>query len=166
MSSSQSTATSTVEVSEITSVCGTVMSLDARQNMVHLNDHHLRLKPTPFHLLALLVRYGEQVVNRQTILNEVWGYDFDPGTKIIDVQICYLRKSLEALHAPFEIKTHRGKGFCLRPRDSSSVGYSSRRLNWPLPTSFMMREDKIRRMESMQEAKPGPLQVTSAGIRG
>ena len=124
MSSSQSTATSTVEVSEITSVCGTVMSLDARQNMVHLNDHHLRLKPTPFHLLALLVRYGEQVVNRQTILNEVWGYDFDPGTKIIDVQICYLRKILHTLQAPFEIKTFRRQGLRLQALEQCSTCHS------------------------------------------
>ncbi|WP_144938079.1 winged helix-turn-helix domain-containing protein [Pseudomonas alabamensis] len=118
------------------------MSLNIQQNVVRLLDQHLQLKPTQCRLLALLIRYGEQVVSRQTILAEVWGYDFDPGTKIIDVQIYYLRKWLEALRAPFEIKTHRGKGISIRLRDSISVGYSERRLNWPLATAFCRASDQ------------------------
>lgn len=56
----------------------------------------------------------DQVVSRTTIFSKVWGYHFDPGTKIIDVQICYLRKILLTLQAPFEIKTFRGKGLSLQ----------------------------------------------------
>jgi len=84
-----------------------------RENVVHINGQPLSLKPTPCRLLALLVRHAGQVVSRQAIFNDVWGYDFDPGTKIIDVQVCYLRKALISLQAPFEIKTHRGIGIGL-----------------------------------------------------
>lgn len=58
--------------------------------------------------MAYQVRHIGQVLNRQTISNEVWGYDVNPSTKIFDVQACSLRKVLEVLDAPFEIKTHRG----------------------------------------------------------
>ncbi|NQD75517.1 winged helix-turn-helix domain-containing protein [Pseudomonas sp. CM27] len=126
MSHSQSAATNTFEQLELTASCGTVMSLCIQQNVVRLHDHHFQLKPTPSRLLALLIRHGEQVVNRQTVLTEVWGYDFDPGTKIIDVQICYLRKALAAVHAPFEIKTHRGRGISLRSLGNVNVGNRSR----------------------------------------
>ncbi|AXQ48751.1 helix-turn-helix domain-containing protein [Stenotrophomonas rhizophila] len=39
---------------------------------------------------------------------------FNPGTKIIEVQICYLRKVLKSLQAPFEIRTLRGRGLTIR----------------------------------------------------
>ncbi|MGE8112021.1 winged helix-turn-helix domain-containing protein [Pseudomonas sp. NPDC086566] len=113
------------------------MFLYIQKNVVHLHDRQFQLKPTPCRLLALLIRYGEQVVSRQTILTEVWGYDFNPGTKIIDVQICYLRKALAAVHAPFEIKTHRGRGISLRSLNNVSAGHRSRHLRWSLPSAFV-----------------------------
>jgi DNA-binding response OmpR family regulator len=45
-------------------------------------------------LLANLVRNAGKVVNRIQILNQVWGYGFDPGTKVVDVYIGYLRQNL------------------------------------------------------------------------
>ncbi|MFA7891462.1 winged helix-turn-helix domain-containing protein [Pseudomonas putida] len=104
---------------------------------MHLHDRQFQLKPTPCRLLTLLIRCGEQVVNRQTILMEVWGYDFNPGTKIIDVQICYLRKALAAVHAPFEIKTHRGRGISLRSLNNVSAGQRSRQFRWSQPGAFV-----------------------------
>ena len=100
-------------VSEMTGACGTVLSLNVRQNVLHINDQRLSLKPTSCKLLAVLLRHGGQIVSRKTILIDVWGYDFDPGTKIIDVQVCHLRKALNSLQAPFGIKAHRGIGICL-----------------------------------------------------
>ncbi|MGJ7546953.1 winged helix-turn-helix domain-containing protein [Pseudomonas alloputida] len=113
MTSHSSYVYSDSESLEIASACGAVLSVDVRQHVVHINDQRLLLKPTPCRLMALLVRHRGEVVSRKVIFNDVWGYDFDPGTKIIDVQVCYLRKFLAAMRAPFEIKTHRGKGICI-----------------------------------------------------
>ena len=49
-----------------------------------------------FELLAYLMRHPNQVLSRSQILNAVWGYDYDPGTNVLEVYIGYLRKKLAA----------------------------------------------------------------------
>ncbi|MFJ4256316.1 winged helix-turn-helix domain-containing protein [Pseudomonas monteilii] len=107
------------EVSTMTAACGTILYFSVKKNSVRINDQHISLKSTSCKILALLIRHAGQIVSRKTILSAVWGYDFDPGTKIIDVQVCYLRKALNAIDVPCEIRTHRGRGVCLRFRGHS-----------------------------------------------
>ncbi|MFJ4453112.1 winged helix-turn-helix domain-containing protein [Pseudomonas sp. NPDC089392] len=78
------------------------------------------LKPTPCRLMHLLIQNSGQVVSRKAIYKEIWGYDFDPGTKLIEVQVHYLRGVLCRLKSVFEIKTYRGKGICLQVMDQET----------------------------------------------
>jgi DNA-binding response OmpR family regulator len=64
-------------------------------------------------LLTLLVSHGDDIVSRQSIFKDVWGFHFDPGTKRIEVQLNYLRKVLRSLDSTTVIETHRGKGLRL-----------------------------------------------------
>jgi DNA-binding response OmpR family regulator len=54
----------------------------------------VRLSTTEFELLAYLMRNRGQVLTREQILRAVWGYDYDPGTNVVDVYIGYLRRKL------------------------------------------------------------------------
>ena len=68
--------------------------LDLRTRRVERNAHTFTLTAREFELLAYLVRHPDQVLSREQLLNAVWGFDFDPGTKVLDVYIGYLRRKL------------------------------------------------------------------------
>jgi two-component system, OmpR family, response regulator PrrA len=65
-------------------------------------------------LLAALARNSEVVLSRDRLLELVWGYDFAPDSRALDVFISYLRKKLETAGAPRILETVRGVGFVLR----------------------------------------------------
>ncbi len=65
-------------------------------------------------LLATLARNSEVVLSRDRLLELVWGYDFAPDSRALDVFISYLRKKLEMAGAPRILDTVRGVGFVLR----------------------------------------------------
>jgi DNA-binding response OmpR family regulator len=54
----------------------------------------VRLSTTEFELLVYLMRNRGHVLSREQILRTVWGYDYDPGTNVVDVYIGYLRRKL------------------------------------------------------------------------
>jgi DNA-binding response OmpR family regulator len=66
------------------------------------------LSPREFALLGCLLRRRNEVVSRADILREVFGYDFDPGTNVIDVHLTHLRKKLAGF--PVQLETVRGAG--------------------------------------------------------
>jgi DNA-binding response OmpR family regulator len=64
------------------------------------------------------MRHPDQVLSREQILNAVWGFDFDPGTKVLEVYIGYLRRKLGNTEGADPIETVRNVGYRLRvPRD-------------------------------------------------
>jgi two-component system response regulator PrrA len=65
-------------------------------------------------LLDALARNAEVVLGRDRLLDMVWGYDFAPESRALDVFMTYLRRKLEAVGAPRLIETVRGVGFVLR----------------------------------------------------
>jgi DNA-binding response OmpR family regulator len=69
------------------------------------------LSPREFALLGCLLRRPNEVVTRAEILREAFGYDFDPGTNVIDVHLTHLRKKLTGF--PVTIGTVRGAGIRL-----------------------------------------------------
>ncbi len=96
------------------------IEMDLRRRMVKRRGRSVRLTEIQFKLLgALLTRRGE-LVSREELLKEVWGMDFDPHTKILDVQLTYLRKRLRAAGPP-AIETVRGKGYRLVPSPPGST---------------------------------------------
>jgi DNA-binding response OmpR family regulator len=69
------------------------------------------LSPREYALLGTLLRRPGEVVTRAEILREAFGYDFDPGTNVIDVHLTHLRKKLTGF--PVVIETVRGAGIRL-----------------------------------------------------
>ena len=58
------------------------------------------------------------VASRKLLLEEVWGYDYDPGTNVVDVQITHLRTKLRQANSGVRIANVRGTGFRLERNDS------------------------------------------------
>ena len=83
------------------------MIIDKRQ--VFYQEHEVTLTTTEFDLLALLVKNGGKVVSRNDILDQVWGYDGDVSTNVVEVYIRYLRNKMRGI----PIETVRGVGYRL-----------------------------------------------------
>ena len=83
------------------------MIIDKRQ--VFYQEREVTLTTTEFDLLALLVKNGGKVVSRNDILDQVWGYDGDVSTNVVEVYIRYLRNKMKGV----PIETVRGVGYRL-----------------------------------------------------
>jgi two-component system, OmpR family, response regulator MprA len=89
--------------------------LDEASREVTRGERRIELTATEYNLLHLLMSYPRQVLDRMTILDRVWGYDFMGETNIIEVYIRYLREKIEDdPSAPRLIQTVRGVGYVLR----------------------------------------------------
>ena len=71
----------------------------------------VRLSTTEFELLVYLLRNRGRVLSREQILRAVWGYDYDPGTNVVDVYVGYLRRKLGRGEAKVPIVTVRSVGY-------------------------------------------------------
>jgi len=90
------------------------LSVDPASRTVTRGNRSIELTHREFDLLALFVQHPNQVLPRSTILERVWGYDFDSETNVLDVYIGYLRSKLEAGGEPRLIHTVRGAGYVFR----------------------------------------------------
>ncbi|TDC68135.1 response regulator transcription factor [Streptomyces hainanensis] len=89
--------------------CGDDLSLDLRTRRARAGTALVDLSAREFVLLELFLRHPGQVLSREQILSHVWGYDFDPGSNIVDVYVRALRKKLGA----HRVETVRGMGYRL-----------------------------------------------------
>jgi DNA-binding response OmpR family regulator len=89
------------------------IELDLRTRRVKRSEVEIRLTGREFELLAYLMRHANQVLSRTQILSAVWGYDYDPGTNVVEVYIGYLRKKLGAVDGEVPIETVRSVGYRL-----------------------------------------------------
>jgi DNA-binding response OmpR family regulator len=71
----------------------------------------IRLSTTEFELLTYLMRNGGRVLTREQILRAVWGYEYDPGTNVVDVYVGYLRRKLRQTGEKDPIVTVRSVGY-------------------------------------------------------
>ncbi|MCC5581854.1 response regulator transcription factor [Microtetraspora sp. AC03309] len=74
----------------------------------------LDLTRTEYLLLELFLTHPRQVLTREQILSEVWGFDFEPSSNSLDVYVMYLRRKTEAADETRLIHTVRGVGYVLR----------------------------------------------------
>ena len=88
------------------------LDLDARET--RRGKRRFELTPREFDLLHLFMRHPRQVLVRDRILEDVWGYDFGGEDNVLEVYIGYLRKKTEASGEPRLIQTVRGVGYALR----------------------------------------------------
>jgi DNA-binding response OmpR family regulator len=91
--------------------------MDLRTRRVERDGQAVELTAREFELLAYLMRHPDQVLSREQMLNAVWGFDFDPGTKVLEVYIGYLRRKLGDDDGLDPIETVRNVGYRLRVRD-------------------------------------------------
>ena len=77
----------------------------------------IALQPREFSLLEYFLLHAGQVVTRTMLLENVWGYHFDPQTNVIDVHVSRLRAKIETADDPPLLYTVRGAGYCLREPD-------------------------------------------------
>jgi len=102
--------------SEATSLDAAGVHLDLLSRRAERDGVEVRLSAKEFELLAYFMRHPDQVLSREQILSAVWGYDFDPGTNVVEVYIGYLRKKLALPDRPAPIDTLRSVGYRLTTR--------------------------------------------------
>ncbi|MBW4617948.1 MAG: response regulator transcription factor [Cyanosarcina radialis HA8281-LM2] len=90
------------------------LNLNRRTREVHRGEQSIELTAKEFDLLEYLLAHPRQVLTRDRILEQVWGYDFMGDSNIIEVYIRYLRLKLEANDRPRLIHTVRSVGYVLR----------------------------------------------------
>lgn len=74
----------------------------------------IELRPREFALLELLLRNADRVVSKTMILSHVWGYDFDPGSNVVDVLVFRLRDKIDRGFTTPLLHTVRGVGYVLK----------------------------------------------------
>jgi DNA-binding response OmpR family regulator len=84
-----------------------VLTLDLAKREARIGERATSLSDREFRLLHHLVEHAGEVVSRERLLSEVWGYHFDPGSNVVEVCIRRLRKKLGE-RAPIETVRHAG----------------------------------------------------------
>ena len=84
--------------------------LDIRTRRAAVDGRAVELSAKEFALLETFLRHPGHVLSREQLLSHVWGYDFDPGSNVVDVYVGYLRRKLGS--ARFE--TVRSIGYRMR----------------------------------------------------
>ena len=83
--------------------------LDIRTRRARIGDDTIELTAREFAMAEMFFRHPGQVLSREQLLSHVWGYDYDPGSNVVDVYIAYLRKKL----GKERITSARGMGYRL-----------------------------------------------------
>jgi DNA-binding response OmpR family regulator len=84
--------------------------LDVRTRRAQVDGDEVELTAKEFTLLETFLRHPGQVLSREQLLSHVWGYDFDPGSNVVDVYVGYLRRKLGSER----FETVRGMGYRLK----------------------------------------------------
>jgi DNA-binding response OmpR family regulator len=94
-----------------TELSGGDVEVDLITREVRRGGVPVRLSTTEFELLTYLLRNAGRVLSREQILRAVWGYEYDPGTNVVDVYVGYLRRKLRRTEGKDPIVTVRSVGY-------------------------------------------------------
>lgn len=97
----------TIAPAAATEVTSGAVTLDLRSRRVRVGGREIDLSAREFLLLETFLRHPGQVLTREQLLSHVWGFDFDPGSNVVDVYVRYLRKKIGA----HRIETVRGMSY-------------------------------------------------------
>ena len=89
------------------------LRIDILSHKAYISGEELTLRPKEFAILEYLVRNKGRVLSRTQILENVWGYNYDPATNIVDVHIKSLREKIHAVSDEEYIRTIRGIGYSI-----------------------------------------------------
>ena len=98
------------------------LSANLMSREVVRSGRQIEMTPKEFSLLAFLMRAPDRVLTRTQILEQVWGYHFDPGTNLVDVYIRRLRSKIDFEGEIPLIETLRGVGYRMQDPDNSEEG--------------------------------------------
>ena len=85
------------------------VTLDLRTRRASVDGRSIELSAREFTMLEVFMRHSGQVLSREQLLSHVWGYDYDPGSNVVDVYVGYLRRKL----GKQRIQTVRGMGYLI-----------------------------------------------------
>ena len=108
---SSEVTTSTLRLSDL--------ELDRLKRTVMRAGKPIDLQPREFRMLEFLLENAGQVVTRTMLLEKVWGYHFEPKTRVIDVHISRLRAKIDRGFSEPLLQTIRGAGYSLRGSGTS-----------------------------------------------
>ena len=97
---------------DVLDINGIIIDKDAFK--VTVNGHQLELTKTEYDLLYVLAENRNHVMQREQILDHVWGYNSEVETNVVDVYIRYLRNKLKPFNKEKSIETVRGVGYVIR----------------------------------------------------
>ncbi|MGC7706931.1 response regulator transcription factor [Staphylococcus epidermidis] len=97
---------------DVLDINGIIIDKDAFK--VTVNGHQLELTKTEYDLLYVLAENRNHVMQREQILDHVWGYNSEVETNVVDVYIRYLRNKLKPFNKEKYIETVRGVGYVIR----------------------------------------------------
>lgn len=103
---------------EVTELAAAGVELDLRKRTASCEGSLIDLTAREFTMLETFMRHEGQVLSREQLLSHVWGYDYDPGSNVVDVYVGYLRRKLPG----DRIQTVRGMGYRLAEPDSTQAG--------------------------------------------
>ena len=90
------------------------LSVDLLSRRVERGGKPIELRPREFALLEYLMRNPGRVLSKTMILSRVWGYNFNPGTNVVDVLVSRLRERIDRDFEPKLLQTVRGVGYVLK----------------------------------------------------
>ncbi|NLV55759.1 MAG: response regulator transcription factor [Acidimicrobiales bacterium] len=102
---------------ELTVLRAGTLTLDIRTRRATVDDRTVELTAREFALLETFMRHVDQVLSREQLLSLVWGYDFDPGSNVVEVYVRALRKKL----GDGVVETVRGMGYRLPRGDDEAT---------------------------------------------
>ncbi len=90
------------------------LKLDTAKHTLHRGEKKIELSAKEFAILEMLIRHQGLVLSRDQIIENVWNYDYEGASNMIDVYISYLRKKIEGENDDRLIHTIRGVGYTLK----------------------------------------------------
>lgn len=88
--------------------------LDTVKHEAKYGEDNISLTKKEFDLLAYLLSHRNEAVSRETLLNEVWDYDYMGETNVVDVYVRYIRQKLDDQYGIKVINTVRGVGYIIK----------------------------------------------------
>ena len=89
------------------------LTLDEASHEVRRGARRIDLSPLEFRLLHTLIRHAGQVLTRDNLLDQVWNFDYEGGSNVVDVYVRYLRRKIEEPGEARLLHTVRGIGYKL-----------------------------------------------------